>query len=351
MEYIALDVHKRYTWAPVENAHGDRVTERRVLHQRGAIQAFMQQWTAGSPVGVEIVGNWYWVVDEIETRGGQSQLVNARLAKLMIGRVNKSDKLDAQGLNRPQRTGTLPTVWIPSAAVRDARKRPRTRMLVSHQRTQLKNRVLATVAKYGLGVDGVSDAFGKRGRQILTTLVLQLPPQSPQAVTCLLTQLDQVEATLTRLEGQMRAVFAPCLRDGLAQDAAWRGRSPGHRHLDGDGHGGAFSSRRGVGQLQRFGGTGTLQWGQVPLWRHPPRCESVSEVGLWGSREQCRVELRPVWVHAHQPALRPPSRASGAGQSKGGRRPTPGGSKFLDVDQGRALSGPDVVHTTVSALC
>jgi hypothetical protein len=38
MEYIALDVHKRYTWARVENAHGDRVTEQRVLHQRGAIQ-------------------------------------------------------------------------------------------------------------------------------------------------------------------------------------------------------------------------------------------------------------------------------------------------------------------------
>jgi len=221
MEYIALDVHKRYTWARVENAHGDRVTERRVLHQRGAIQAFMQQWTAGSPVAVETVGNWYWVVDEIEAGGGQPQLVNARLAKLMIGSVNKSDKLDAQGLNRLQRTGTLPTVWIPSAAVRDARELPRTRMVFSHQRTQLKNRVLATVAKYGLGVDGVSDAFGKRGRQLLSTLVPQLPPQTQQAVTCLLTQLDQVEARLTLLEDQMRAVFAPC------PQTAWLKTLPG----------------------------------------------------------------------------------------------------------------------------
>ena len=221
MEYIALDVHKRYTWARVENAHGDRVTEQRVLHQRGAIQVFMQQWTAGSPVAVETVGNWYWVVDEIEAGGGQPQLVNARLAKLMIGSVNKSDKLDAQGLNRLQRTGTLPTVWIPSAAVRDARELPRTRMVFSHQRTQLKNRVLATVAKYGLGIDGVSDAFGKRGRQVLSTLVPQLPPQTQQAVTCLLTQLDQVEATLTRLEDQMRAVFAPC------PQTAWLKTLPG----------------------------------------------------------------------------------------------------------------------------
>lgn len=58
MEYIALDIHKRFTWDQVENAHGDRVREPRVLHQRGAIQAFVQQWPAGSPVAGETVGNW-----------------------------------------------------------------------------------------------------------------------------------------------------------------------------------------------------------------------------------------------------------------------------------------------------
>jgi len=221
MEYLALDVHKRYTWARVENAHGDQVCEQRVLHQRGAIQAFVQQWTVGSPVAVETVGNWYWVVDEIEAGGGQPQLVNARLAKLMNGSVNKSDRLDAKGLNRLQRTGTLPTVWIPSGAVRDARELPRTRMLFSRHRTQLKNRVLATVAKYGLGVDGVSDAFGKRGRELLSTVVPQLPPQTQQAVTCLLLQLDQVEGTLTSLERQMWTVFAPC------PQTAWLKTLPG----------------------------------------------------------------------------------------------------------------------------
>ena len=79
-------------------------------------------------MALETVGNWYWVVDEIEAGGGKAQLVNARLAKLMMGMVNKSDKLDAQGMNRLQRTGTLPTVCITSSSVRDARELPRTRM-------------------------------------------------------------------------------------------------------------------------------------------------------------------------------------------------------------------------------
>jgi transposase len=69
------------------------------------------------------------------------------LAKLMMGMVNKSDKLDAKGMNRLQRTGTLPTVWIPPSSVRDARELPRTRMVLSKQRTQLKNRVHAYLGK------------------------------------------------------------------------------------------------------------------------------------------------------------------------------------------------------------
>ena len=209
MEYIALDVHKSYTWAQVENEKGEKLYESRLQHGHGSIKNFVARWSEQSPVAVETVGNWYWVVDEIEAGGGKPQLVNARLAKLMMGNVNKSDKLDAKGMNRLQRTGTLPTVWIPSSAVRDARELPRTRMVFSRQRTQLKNRVHATLAKYGLVVEGASDAFGKKGRQIVEQLVAKLPPHTEQALGRVLEQLDHVSETLRAIEGEMLKAFAP----------------------------------------------------------------------------------------------------------------------------------------------
>jgi len=95
MEYIALDVHKKYTWARVENTEGEKLYESRLQHAHGSIKNFINRWERQSPVAVETVGNWYWIVDEIEEGGGKPQLVNARLAKLMMGSVNKSDKLDA----------------------------------------------------------------------------------------------------------------------------------------------------------------------------------------------------------------------------------------------------------------
>jgi transposase len=215
MEYIALDVHKKYTWARVENTQGERLYESRLRHAHGNIKSFVSRWSAGCCVAVETVGNWYWVVDEIEAGGGTPQLVNARVAKLMMGSVNKSDKLDAKGMNRLQRTGTLPTVWIPSSSVRDARELPRTRMVIKRQRTQLKNRVHATLAKYGYVVEGASDAFGKRGRKIVEQLLVKLPPYTQQALGRVLDQLDHVSDNLDAIEQKMIEVFAPCFETNL----------------------------------------------------------------------------------------------------------------------------------------
>src|SRR5678816_2316352 len=105
-------------------------------------------------------------------------------------------------------------VWIPPSSVRDARELPRTRMVLSRQRTQLKNRVHATLGKYGYGVEGVSDAFGKRGRKIMSELLYKLPTHTHQALERVFNQLDHVEENLQGIEQQMQGVFGPCAQSG-----------------------------------------------------------------------------------------------------------------------------------------
>jgi transposase len=209
MEYIAFDAHKRYTQVSVETEEGQRRYEGRIDHVRGALQQFLATCQRGSPVAVETVGNWYWIVDEIEAAGQVPQLVHARKAKLMLGMVNKTDKLDARGLNRLQRTGTLPTVWIPPGPLRDQRDLPRTRMVLTQERTRLKNRIHATLAKYGLRLEGASDLFGRRGRQWLQAALPVLPPHSRYATERLLEQLDVLTAQILGFEQRLRTVFAP----------------------------------------------------------------------------------------------------------------------------------------------
>ncbi len=223
-EYIAFDVHKHYTWATVEAEETRKVRECRIPHQRGLLAAFLRSCEAGTPVAVETVGNWYWIVDEIEGAGHKPLLVHARKAKLMMGSINKTDKLDNRGINRLQRTGTLPTVWIPPGEVRDQRELPRTRMMLVRQRTQLKNRIQASFAKYGLTVTEVSDTFGKRGREIVDQRMSGLPPHTCYTTGCLLDQLDNLEAQLKAVEKRTEETFAPTQENGLLRSIPGVGR-------------------------------------------------------------------------------------------------------------------------------
>jgi hypothetical protein len=69
MEYISVDANKRYSFVSIENKDGKLCSEARVEHRRGAFWVFLNRRLPGSPVAVEIVGNWYWIVDEMEEAG------------------------------------------------------------------------------------------------------------------------------------------------------------------------------------------------------------------------------------------------------------------------------------------
>jgi transposase len=208
MNYIALDAHKRYTQGRVEDGDGNRLEERRFAHERGVFERFLQRWESGSPVVIETVGNWYWMVDEIERAGMRPQLVQARKAKLMMAMVNKSDRLDCAGLNRLQRTGTLPTVWIPPIELRAIRELTRMRTVWVRMRTKLKNRVHATLAKYGVCTEQVSDLFGRKGMKLLQEAIQELPDHVEFTTTAILEEItvlnERVAACERRIEEALK---------------------------------------------------------------------------------------------------------------------------------------------------
>lgn len=208
MEYIAIDAHKRYSLVRIEAADGALIEERRLEHRRGVFRDYLGRRPKGSPVAVETTGSWYWIVDEIEAAEQRPRLVNAFLAKRMIAGVHKSDRLDCDGLNRLQRAGTLPTVWIPPAGVRDERALPRTRMMLVAMRTRLKNTVHGMLARYAVRVEA-ADIFGRRGREALAAALAGLPEHTAFTAAVVLAELDALEAEIKRLEARIDETFAP----------------------------------------------------------------------------------------------------------------------------------------------
>lgn len=205
-EYIAFDSHKRYTWVEHEQLATGKMKQYRIEHAPGAIRRALAGCAPGTPVAVETTGNWYWIVSEIEQARQQPRLVHARKAKLMMGLINKTDKLDAHGLNVLQRNGTLPTVWIPPGPLRDLRELTRTRLVLTAERTRLKNRISATLAKWGTPASEYSDRYGQRGRSELEQNFERLPEQTRWVSRQLLAQLDFVSGQVRAIEERLKTL-------------------------------------------------------------------------------------------------------------------------------------------------
>jgi transposase len=218
---IGCDAHKHYSVFAVMDAEGQVVKHQRVEHQPGALQAFLKGYPGGTPVAVESVGNWYWIVEEIEAAGCRALLTHAGKAKLMMGNINKTDKLDAQGLALLLHLGSLPEVWVPPGERRDARQLPRTRMALVRMRTRLKNRMHATLAKYNRKLEGASDIFIPKWREDLQAAIQSLPAETARCLSQELDLLDELVTQIKQLEKRMLAKLEH------SPEQQWLGSLPG----------------------------------------------------------------------------------------------------------------------------
>jgi transposase len=198
--YIGCDAHKKYSVFAGVGEAGEIIPAQRVEHDRESYRSFLNGLPAASQIAVESVGNWYWLIDEMEKAGHVPILVNAGKAKLMMGNINKTDKLDARGLAVLSINGTLPAVWIPPGELRDQRELARMRMFLVHIRTGLKNRIHATFAKYAITFQEVSDLFGVRGRNLIEKRLVELPPETRNSVKEQLKLLDQLQRQISEAE-------------------------------------------------------------------------------------------------------------------------------------------------------
>jgi len=205
MNYIiGCDAHKHYSQFAVYEKKSKKIKQVRVNHEPGAIRDFLAEYPEGTPVALESIGNWYWIVDEIEQAGCQALMAHAAKAKAMMGNVNKTDKLDARGLVALLQNGTLPTVWIAPGEVRDERELPRTRMALCKIRVALKNRIHATLAKYNLSLETDSDIFADKWSKDIQDAMQSLPAETKKCVEQEMELLARLKEQIWCMEKRMR---------------------------------------------------------------------------------------------------------------------------------------------------
>ena len=196
--FVGCDMHKRYsvfyTITETQEHKGPVTIQHEDLE---SLVQFFRSFPPNTPVAIETTGYWYWMVDLIEDCGLRPILTHARKAKVMMGCLHKTDKLDARGLALLLLNGSIPSVWIANKAIRGARTLTRHRLQLSKMRSQIKNRIGALFDAYGIRFPEVSDRFGKRGRRLMAERLARLPEA---ARWCVQRELDHLDYVLCALE-------------------------------------------------------------------------------------------------------------------------------------------------------
>ena len=97
-------------------------------------------------------------------------------------------------------------MWIPPGPLRELRELTRTRVVLVAQRTRWKNRITATLAKWGLPASDYSDPYGKKAREELETRMEHLPEQTGWATRQMLKQLDSLSEQIREFEKRLGEV-------------------------------------------------------------------------------------------------------------------------------------------------
>jgi len=175
MVHVGVDLHKRMSQIAVLTADGE-LTQHRLPNDLAQLELFFAQLPTPSPIAIEASGTWWWLVDLLERLGHQPVLSHPKETKAIASARLKNDKVDAQRLALLLRGDLLPTVWIPPAALREARELVRHRVGLVWLRTQIRNRLLAMLARRNLQPTHTKRWLTVRGQRELQALALTAAP-------------------------------------------------------------------------------------------------------------------------------------------------------------------------------
>jgi len=186
-------------------------------------------------------------------------------------------------------------------------------MVLVRQRTQLKNRLHATLAKYALHDFEVSDVFGVRCRDLLRKRLELLPPHTAYASQHLLKQVEELGGQIREFEQRIQATFQADTGDSTTHDRVRGGADARRRHRARGGRCRTIRHRREARRLCGHHAPGPRKRREDAVRMVPARRQPLPQMGVRRGRERDlrdppTIALLPRQspLRAHHPSQGPP---------------------------------------------
>ena len=176
MVHVGVDLDKRSSQIAVLTEDGE-IRQQRLPNDATRLEQFFAELPPHTPVAIEASGTWWWLVDLLEHLGHDPILSHPKQTKAIAAARLKNDRVDAERLALLLRGELLPTVWIPSAALREARELIRHRIQPVWLRGVIRNRLQAMLARRNLQPTSGKSWLTQRGQRELQQLPLTDTPR------------------------------------------------------------------------------------------------------------------------------------------------------------------------------
>jgi transposase len=179
MNYVGIDIHKRYSVLVAVDERGQELTRGRISGNSAfAFAQFFGALPGASKVVLEACWNWgriYDVLSEIE-EVEEVVLAHPLKTRLIAEAQIKTDSLDALSLATLLRGNLIASAHVPAKQTRLRKEELRQRLYWARLRTRIRNRVHALIDRQAeLQMPQCSDLFGRKGLSALGKLKLTQP--------------------------------------------------------------------------------------------------------------------------------------------------------------------------------
>ena len=165
---IGVDIHKKYSYAAVVDELGEIKEEVKIENTKESLEQFAIKYQGARAV-IEATGNYRFIYDILENYM-EVKLAHPYKTRAIAEARIKNDKLDAKMLAHLLRANLIAESYVPPKEVRELRDLTRLRKALIEDRTRIKNRVHAILARNG--IMDYPNPFTKKGREFLESAEL-----------------------------------------------------------------------------------------------------------------------------------------------------------------------------------
>lgn len=206
MNYVGIDLHKHFSQIHLCDEQMNEYSHRIINHDT-LIRLFFRPLSGNCKVAVEATGNWYWLVDLLQSINIDVALANPLQTKAIAYARVKNDKVDAKTLAHLLRTDLLPTCWIPNKEQRDNRDMLRIRVSLVRMRIVCKNLVRGILGKFNIVISH-RNIWEGCGREALERVSLNMPYS--EFIKHLLVDIDHLTQQIDYWNGKIKEQIPLC---------------------------------------------------------------------------------------------------------------------------------------------